>query len=248
MSTVHVQTHLGSTSPTRGWSTGILPNTSPQHSLTLQGHSSFALSLCCAGRRTLSKKWMCCSLPGSPPSLQWRTLTSQTGLERCRKDGELACVAEKKVNLSEIMMLQCYLVRVVKYRNQLPRQGMDSPALQRFKATLHSPGEPGQMRPALIRAEPHNFWKSFQLQLLSDNHFNNVYNTQQHHLAVGGSPTLQIYSPNTFCFAVSKPVGFHQTQISSLAFTLVTLFCFLLSFHQICLHCFSNLNFTNFFP
>lgn len=174
-----------------------IPNTSPQHSLTLQGHSSFALSLCCAGRRTLSKKWMCCSLPGSP-SPQWRTLTSQTGLERCRKDGELACVAEKKVNLSEIMMLQCYLVRVVKYRNQLPRQGMDSPALQRFKATSHSPGEPGQMRPALIRAEPRNFWKSFQLQLLSDNHFNNAYNTQQHHLAVAGSPSLQIYSPNIF--------------------------------------------------
>lgn len=51
------------------------------------------------------------------------------------KDVELACVAQKRVNLSEIMMLQCYLVRAVKYRNKLPKQGMDFPALQRFKAT-----------------------------------------------------------------------------------------------------------------
>lgn len=73
------------TSPTRGWGTGVLPNTTPSsHSLCRD--TAALLCHCCTGKRTFSQKWMCCSLRGSPLSPHWRTLTSQTGLERCRKD------------------------------------------------------------------------------------------------------------------------------------------------------------------
>lgn len=44
----------------------------------------------------------------------------QTGLQRWRKDVDLAWAAEKRLHLSGITMLQHHLVRVAKYRNKLP--------------------------------------------------------------------------------------------------------------------------------
>lgn len=106
------------------------PKHQPQLSLPLQGHSSFALPLCCAGKRALSQKGMCCSLPGSPLSPHWRTLTSQTGLGRCRKEGcRVGLYCREKGQSGRDNDTTVSLGKSDQIQEQIAKTGMDSPSL-----------------------------------------------------------------------------------------------------------------------
>lgn len=143
----------------------------PWLSLILWGCSSFALLLCCAVS-SVHQKWMCCSRSDSLIHSQWRRQANQTGLQALRRrrgkelKTKLTYVVGKCVRLSYWYFCYCvtysflfFPCRSDETQEQIAKAGYGlSICVGIQDSTWHSPGQPGLVRPALVRARLDNLW------------------------------------------------------------------------------------------